>query len=193
MHYNSLTEEPAADLSTFGFQVALDVERPAVVMPFVNIGWVFGAEPMTIPAGEKDVVHTTEVDLSGFYLDWFGAGIGLGSGESIALHQVSMHMHNLGTEGRLSVYREGDSEADECLLELPRWDFDWQDNYQLTEEVIVNPGDLMRLECHWDNSDENQPVIEGIRATAQDVSWGEGTQDEMCLGILYITGLAETD
>ncbi|HYI00811.1 hypothetical protein [Hyalangium sp.] len=35
----------------------------------------------------------------------------------------------------------------------------------------------MAVECHWDNS---QPG-------AKDVSWGEGTSDEMCLGTFYMT------
>ena len=32
---------------------------------------------------------------------------------------------------------------------------------------------------------EAQPLINGVRQMPRDVKWGEGTTDEMCLGILY--------
>jgi len=41
----------------------------------------------------------------------------------------------------------------------------------------VNPGDSIRVECHWNNSAPG----------AVDVNWGEGTGDEMCLGLFYMT------
>ena len=51
----------------------------------------------------------------------------------------------------------------------------------------VYPGDSLRLSCTWDNSEANQPVIDGQVAAPHDVQWGEGTTDEMCLGVLYLT------
>ena len=65
----------------------------------------------------------------------------------------------------------------ECLLDIPRWDFHWQANYRFKEPKVVKSGDRIAVECHWDNS------LPGAR----DVSWGEGTEDEMCLGIFYMT------
>jgi len=69
--------------------------------------------------------------------------------------------------------RAGGGEA--CLLDIPRWDFHWQGSYGLVEPVVFNPGDQLRLSCTWDN------------ATMSDVTWGEGTTDEMCLGSFYYT------
>jgi hypothetical protein len=63
------------------------------------------------------------------------------------------------------------------MLRIPRWDFHWQNGYELKQAKVVRPGDRITIECHWDNS------LPG----ATDVSWGEGTGDEMCLGILYLT------
>ena len=59
----------------------------------------------------------------------------------------------------------------------------------LGQEVIgaVNPGDQFVLECHWDNSAANQPVLEGQRIEPRDLNWGEGTHDEMCLTGFYLT------
>ena len=45
----------------------------------------------------------------------------------------------------------------------------------------------LRISCTWDNSAENQPVVAGAVIEPQDVQWGEGTTDEMCLGILLVT------
>ena len=40
---------------------------------------------------------------------------------------------------------------------------------------FLNAGDTLTLECTWDNP------------TDSDVAWGEGTSDEMCLGITLNT------
>jgi hypothetical protein len=52
--------------------------------------------------------------------------------------------------------------------------------------VRFSPGDELRIECHWDNSPENQPIVGGQQQVPQDVGWGEGTSDEMCLGGFYV-------
>jgi hypothetical protein len=51
---------------------------------------------------------------------------------------------------------------------------------------MVQPGDSVRLECIYDNSAENQPVVGGVQQQPQDVTWGEDTLDEMCLMYLGI-------
>ena len=84
-------------------------------------------------------------------------------------------MHTLGTKTRLEIQRR--SGARECLLDIPEWDFHWQGGYALTQPRVVSSGDSIRLECHWDNSAPG----------AADANWGEGTGDEMCLGIFYMT------
>ena len=53
--------------------------------------------------------------------------------------------------------------------------------------MTVNPGDRIRVECHWDNSAANQPIVDGVQQEPHDVGWGEGTGDEMCLGLMYVT------
>jgi hypothetical protein len=40
------------------------------------------------------------------------------------------------------------------------------------------------VECHYDNSPGNQPVVDGQRLPPRDVTWGEGTHDEMCLSYI---------
>ncbi len=66
--------------------------------------------------------------------------------------------------------------TNECLLDIPHWDFHWQRNYQLKRAKILRPGDKLSISCTWDNSPENQQVINGIQQQSRDVKWGESTK-----------------
>lgn len=86
---------------------------------------------------------------------------------------VSGHMHELGRRFRLEL--NPDSEAPQLLLDIPRWDFHWQDHYLFVEPLQMASGDVLRMTCVWDNSLSDDPRY---------VVWGEGTADEMCFGTL---------
>lgn len=47
--------------------------------------------------------------------------------------------------------------------------------------------DSFYLECHFDNSAENQPAENGTQRAPANVNWGAGSDDEMCIGYAYIT------
>ncbi|HMJ11696.1 MAG TPA: monooxygenase, partial [Polyangiaceae bacterium] len=70
----------------------------------------------------------------------------------------------------------------ECLLRVNDYDFSHQETFLLKNPVTLHTGDQLRVECHWDNTAANQPIINGQQQTPRDVNWGEGTTDEMCLG-----------
>ncbi len=95
--------------------------------------------------------------------------------QPFAVHSAALHMHTLGTHARLEVLHPA-SET-ECVLDIPHWNFGWQNTFGLRQPKVVRPGDQLAIECHWDNSAPG----------ARDVNWGDGTSDEMCLGVLYIT------
>jgi hypothetical protein len=101
------------------------------------------------------------------------------------IHGVSLHMHTRGSRASLELARKDGSDA--CGLYIPRWDFDWQGSYKLSEPLAVAPGDELRLTCEWDNSAANQPVENGQQMEPADLFWGEGTGDEMCLAVLTIS------
>ena len=44
----------------------------------------------------------------------------------------------------------------------------------------------MTVTCTFNNTAENQPVINGMRLPVQDVTWGEDTTDEMCVSFVQI-------
>lgn len=182
MHYHP-TPDPPADRTRVRVKLADTVKTPLYVVPFTNPNWLEG-QSMTIPAGKSGVVHDFQVDLTDFIGDFF-PGAGVSNGEPFVIHGVSLHMHTRGTRASLELARKDGSEA--CGLYIPRWDFDWQGSYKLTEPLAVAPGDQLRLTCEWDNSAANQPVEGGQQIEPVDVFWGEGTGDEMCLAVLTIS------
>ncbi len=189
MHYNTASSGPVADQSSIGITVSDTVDKPAIVVPYADPAWVadlpFLGDPMTIPAGEASVSHDTTMDGDGPLFQYVRNQLALPDESPVAIRSVAHHMHTLGTIGRQSVLHEDDTET--CLVEIPDWDFDWQSRYEFVEPVLITPTDELELSCTWDNSPENQPVVDGSIAEPLDVEWGEGTRDEMCLGILYMT------
>jgi mono/diheme cytochrome c family protein len=93
------------------------------------------------------------------------------------IHGVAGHMHLLGRSIRVELLpADGDARV---LLDIPRWDFHWQNAYTFVEPVVAEPGDRVRVTCRHDASlGEGEPRY---------VVWGEGTTDEMCLGVLQVT------
>jgi hypothetical protein len=100
---------------------------------------------------------------------------------------VAGHMHLLGASIRLTL-NPGTSSA-KVLLDIPRWDFRWQNAYTLAEPIQARPGDVVRVTCRHDVGKRVHALHTGhpIPATPRYVLWGEGTTDEMCLGILQVT------
>lgn len=78
---------------------------------------------------------------------------------------VAAHAHTKMTSVRL--LKNG-----ETLLEIPAWDFHWQGGYQLVTPIRVLPTDMLTIECKYTNP------------TSMTVTWGEGTDEEMCIGYL---------
>ena len=84
---------------------------------------------------------------------------------------VAGHMHELGRQFRLELNPDGEEPL--LLLDIPRWDFHWQDQYYFVEPQLFSRGDVLRMTCVWDNSLSDDPRY---------VVWGEGASDEMCFG-----------
>jgi len=109
---------------------------------------------------------------------------------------VGTHMHYVGTDMRIGIKHAvpGNEPAEECLLETPRWDFDWQRGYRydipIDQAPTATAGDQLTLRCAYDNSTQNPHVQtalvqQGLTAP-RDVALGEATLDEMCLGIFGV-------
>ena len=100
------------------------------------------------------------------------------------IHVAAGHMHLLGAAIRLEL-NPGTTRA-QVLLDIPRWDFHWQNAYTLVRPVRAVPGDVVRVTCRFDVR-KRATGEHGIPKQPRYVLWGEGTTDEMCLGILQVT------
>jgi hypothetical protein len=185
IHYNTASSDPIADSTSIEMTVAEEVERPLLNQAILDPGWVFGTEPMEIPAGDPDVTHSVEVDLSTTPWSDLLTEIGIAEGEDVLVHAAGLHMHQLGVRSELRLLRAGAEE--ECMVKIPAWDFGWQGSYEFTSPLRIRKGDKLSLQCWWDNSESHQPIIEGKLLDPIDVGWGEGTRDEMCIATLRLS------
>ncbi|NJK33331.1 MAG: hypothetical protein HC927_13535, partial [Deltaproteobacteria bacterium] len=104
----------------------------------------------------------------------------------VELFTLGTHMHYVGVDMRVWIERDGE---ELCMLHTPRWDFNWQRNYDidapLGELPTVKGGDVLRLECKYDNTLNNPFLVEALAEQGLSepikVSLGEGSLDEMCL------------
>jgi hypothetical protein len=100
------------------------------------------------------------------------------------IYAVAGHMHLLGRSIRIEL-NPGTPEA-RVLLDIPRWDFHWQASYRLAVPVRVKTGDALRVTCRHDASLRERAQQAAARMPRY-ILWGEGTTDEMCLGIAQVT------
>jgi hypothetical protein len=97
------------------------------------------------------------------------------------------HMHWRGKDYFYEViYPDGKKKT---LLSVPRWDFNWQNVYQLKEPLKVPKGARLHAVAHWDNS-RNNPLNP---APDQTVRFGLQTWEEMMVGwVAYVWERPET-
>lgn len=162
VHYSTLSQAPAPDQTRL--ELIITDEAPELLLNIRSLPFV----DLLIPAGEAD-----SKQVGRFVND---------EAEAWIIAGVAPHMHLLGTKVRVdAVHNDGQRE---CLIEIPDWDFSWQQSYSFKEASFLDPGAHIELTCHYDNSAGNQPTINGDRVTPRDVRWGEQTLDEMCLTYL---------
>jgi hypothetical protein len=97
---------------------------------------------------------------------------------------VAGHMHLLGRKVSIDL-NPGTPEA-RRLLDVPVWNFDDQGTRALARPARIRRGDRLRVTCTHDQALRDLlPAFEG--RPERYVVWGEGTTDEMCLGIVLVT------
>lgn len=98
------------------------------------------------------------------------------------------HMHKVGVDLKVWV-EDKDSGAETCLLQTPKYDYNWQRSYAydapVESQFQVRGGDTVHVRCTYDNSLGNPGVQELLAEVGMDqpfdVLAGEGTLEEMCL------------
>jgi len=180
VHYNTLNSA-APDLSALGLQLSTEPVQAGFVLPFFDLLWYMDPSSMAVPAGEADVQHTYEASLGDNYIfDMVGF-----AETGAEIHSVFPHMHQLGTA--ISIYLDRANGDREYLVKVPAYDFNWQREYVFEASLIAEPEDTLGIECHWNNTETYRIENEMTPTEPEDVGWGEGTVDEMCISTMYMT------
>ncbi len=106
------------------------------------------------------------------------------------LTSFSPHMHYRGKDMKYTAfYPDGTSEV---LIDVDRYDFEWQIAYILEEPRLMPPGTRIEVEAHMNNSAERErefPEIDSSRP----VGWGLLSTDEMMHGFITWSPIDEDE
>jgi hypothetical protein len=95
------------------------------------------------------------------------------------------HMHLHGTD--INVVGTDATGSNFLLIDIPKWQFQWQQMYFFQSPFLLGAGESATLSCTFDNTTANQPVINGVQQMPTTLTWGEDTLQEMCLNFFYAT------
>ncbi len=96
--------------------------------------------------------------------------------QDMRLYSLLPHLHVRGKSFRFdAIYPDGRRET---LLDVPHYDFNWQNSYMLAEPKLMPKGTVVHCTAAFDNSADN---LANPDPTAT-VEWGEQTWDEMMVG-----------
>jgi peroxiredoxin len=119
-----------------------------------------------IPAGKTDYVARGSVY---FHTD-------------AVVHSVIPHMHLLGKAVTVTMTPAGGKPV--VLLDIPVWDYRWQETYWFKEPINVKAGTKLEIRATFDNSEGN---ANNPSKPPREVSYGEQTTDEMLFGFFGVT------
>jgi peroxiredoxin len=153
MHYTP-NGSPQQDRSYLGMVFA----DPRTVKRCVHGGAVIN-QAIDIPPGARDYALSAEHVLP----------------EDVRLLSLSPHMHLRGKSFRVEAhFPDGRREV---LLDVPRYDFNWQLRYDLAEAKALPRGTRLVCAARYDNSSSNPANPDPTMA----VGWGDQTRDEMLI------------
>ena len=150
MHYTTMGKE-SVDTTKVGFYTLKTEPK------YIKRSMVIAAPGLYIPAGEarhKEVAYMT------FPADAY-------------LYTLYPHAHYRGMHVELKQRTPDGRET--MLLALPKYDFNWQRDYDPIQPILVKAGTKLIATWVYDNSDHNPANPDAKR----NVTWGEQTPDEM--------------
>jgi len=162
MHYNIAGGPGETDRTALAMKTAPSDS----VSPLYEL-WTLDTE-FSGPPGMSEFTSSNQTRMR-WLLEEFGVRRYRGD---VLVWGVHGHMHERGLS--MSINVDGDDER--CLLDIPRWDFAWQLNYWLETPIRLSAREALHVTCSWTTMGMTEPL-----------TWGEGTQDEMCLGGAYVT------
>lgn len=206
VHYNLLATEGKPG-STDRSSVRLRVADGTA--PMTPLGTFQAPAPIELPCAEqesgplcdrdaavKDVTHRFGEDVGGNadeLVQWCSGGKPTpGSTQhcdhpmegDLTIYATAGHMHLLGRSIKIEL-NPGKAGA-KVLLDIPQYNFDDQAIRPLATPVEIKRGDVVRVTCTHDAKLRRMlPQLQKL--PPRYVVWGDGTADEMCLGLLVGT------
>ena len=96
--------------------------------------------------------------------------------------RAGAHMHLLGRTFKM-VLNPGTPQA-KTILDVPDYNFHYQRAYNLATPVPVKAGDRVQVTCSYDPTlAQELPLLRNV--PPHFVTWGDGSADEMCLGLMW--------
>ena len=158
MHYTPNGSEQD-DLTQVGMTFVPEAEVSHEVFTLLGIDQEF-----EIPPNASDFpVHVN--------LGWFP--------KRAELLAIVPHMHVRGKSFQ-AMMRQGDTT--EILLDVPRYDFNWQHVYELAKPIKLESIDKLEFTVRFDNSRKNPANPD----PTQTVYWGDQTWEEMAVGFFEV-------
>lgn len=168
VHYN-LSNVQATDNTRFKLELADSVDKQLR-------GLLPGDFDFELPPGEAEVSIDYRLPLTQIqhYYEYM-EGV---SFDSLTVYAVAPHMHLLGRKQRLSLVDGQQRQLVEkaCLAETLDYDFNWQLAFFYQQPLQLSVRDDLHIRCTYDTRSKDVPTY-----------YGEGTEDEMCLTLLYAT------
>ena len=128
----------------------------------------------------KHVVRSAGISSRGWEIppyhgDWQVGAARVFEEDSVIVNLMP-HMHFRGKSDKYTaVYPDGSREV---LLNVPRYDFAWQQTYTFKEPKRIPAGTRVEVQMVFDNSTDNV----WVRDPERPVGWGGMTDDEMNIG-----------
>ena len=157
MHYTAHGHE-MTDRTAIGFRFAKEMPAEEIhAAAFVNGSF-------TLPAGARDVAVPAEIGVT----------------QPVKIWGLLPHTHLRGTRWKYTLERpDGSSEV---VLDVPRYDFNWQTYYLFAAPLEIPAGGKLTSMAWYDNSASNEHNPDPTK----DVKWGDQTWEEMqYTGFLY--------
>ena len=95
------------------------------------------------------------------------------------IRQVTPHLHLTGWAVKIQLVSGGRITT---LVNVPSYNFDGQLSYNLAKPITIRAGDMIKMSCSY-----NPSIRAGLGLQTRYVTWGDGSSDEMCLGIIGTT------
>jgi hypothetical protein len=182
LHYQP-TGRPEKDRVRVGLWFSRTPVRREILSRAISSHWIVEgkeAREEIILVGGKPRVTELIPNIPPYAENWKIVGVEP-IPEAVTLYAVSPHMHLRGKDFKYIVTFPDGRET--TILSVPRYDFNWQLNYELETPLRIPAGSKVISIAHFDNSPRNRynPAPEKW------VFWGVQSWEEMNVGMMELT------